>query len=361
MSLVQQCLEGLGGYGLGYGLSAEEIAKYTIDDGAMLINMEAALALDEVFNAEYAVEEAMLQAVVESQQDGVPVEEKMSMGAIGAKIKEKISGAWGKTKDWFAKMKEKMKGWYENTKRVFRSMFSKPADFVKRYQSDIESVNGSEIAASIHIYRYTNIDGYLKELGGTQTMLVDKFMNAIATGIANVNTKDLDMTNDNRDNAEVVESIRKQVVDTLEKKYGTPEKRASTLFAYFRNGAADENGKIVPSSIDMKQQVKYVLDANSTIREIEALQKSVDNTYKKIISQIEVWQHKYSGTGSKTGSEVTAILTKFTSGASAIQVTINDCTNACIAAVKERSGVAFQICKKAMATKHKLDKAAAKN
>lgn len=353
MSLVQQCLENLGTYS-GYALSAEDAAKYTMDNGAVIINMESVIALNEVFDAEYAVEEAMLQAVVAAKHDGVPVEERMTIGSIGATIKEKVSKAWTKTKDWFKKMKDKVKSWYENLKKTFRAMFWKPMDFVKTYRSVIESVDGSAIAANVRIYKFTNIDGYDSILTNVQTTITDKLMRYAEEGISRYG-KEFD-DQDNPDNPDAQESSIKMsnakddVIRSLEKNFGKSEDRAKKLFAYFRNGASSEDDKMIPSNLNMKEWTAYVLDMEKQVNAISAQQKAVDNVYGKFIKKVEEWQNKYEFKGG-----MNQILSLFTSSAATIQSTCNDATNAYIAAVKERASTGYQLCRKAFLYKNKKD------
>ncbi|MCM1218702.1 MAG: hypothetical protein NC548_29795 [Lachnospiraceae bacterium] len=374
MSLVQQCLEAFDGYITGYSMNAADAAKYTMESGALMIEMESIAALDEIYAADFALESEMVHAVAEAKQMGIPVEEGLK--DFGAKIKQKAGEMWQKIKDFFAKMKERVKAWYENVKRVFRSMFGKATDFVKKYKSDIESVNGNDIAADVKIYKYSNIDGYLSTLSGLQTRLTDKLLKEVEEGVRTADTmreagknwaesrrngdpnqaligRDLykDAKSDNETRSLKVSVIREEIEDELKKDFGTPDEKAAKTFAYFRSGAKDESDRAVPSSIDMKLQVKYVLETDKAIKDVENMQKAIDNTYKKIISTVEQWSSKYSN-----ASRISPILTTFTSTASTLQSYMTTRTDGYVSAAKERAGVAFQLCKKAMSYKHKQDK-----
>lgn len=359
MSLVQECLESLSVYSPSseYALPADEAAKYTIDAGATLINMESFAALNDVFDTDFAVEEALLQGVVEAKRCGTPVEEGLK--EFSAKVKEKATNAWTKVKEWFAKMKEKVKAWFENVKRVFRSMFAKPVDFVKRYRTEIESVDSSEFSASVRIYKYTNIDGYDGFLTNQQKSITDQLMKLAEEGISRVGkpVSDPDDPNneDDLDSSVKMSRMRDDIVNRLEKDFGTSETRSKKLFAYFRGNAQSEEDKIVPQKLNMKEWTSYVIDNDKTVRGIEKQQKSVDNVYATFIKKVEEWQGKYS-----SSAGMSKILSSFTASAATIQSTINDATNAYITAAKERASVGYQLSKKALSWKHKESKATEK-
>ena len=129
MSLVQQCLESFGTLDYGHQLSTEEAAKYTIEDGAFLINMESTVALSEMYSLEYEMETAYVESCAEAKELGVPVEE--GIGSALSKVKSKLGDLCKRAKDWFVKMKAKLIGWYNNVKKSIREMFAKPKSIVQ--------------------------------------------------------------------------------------------------------------------------------------------------------------------------------------------------------------------------------------
>lgn len=175
MSLIQECLEAFGAFsGTNRMLSDIDVDKYTVENGAVLINMETAMALNEIYELDYAIECDMVHGIAVAKNHGVPVEE--GLGDAMKSIGDKLSNAWEKVKKFFRELKDKVIGWLENAKEKFKEWRKKVSEFFKRTKGKITiTVDGEDITVTRSDIegKYAEASKNAKELSRTRDDLAN--------------------------------------------------------------------------------------------------------------------------------------------------------------------------------------------
>ncbi|MCM1218701.1 MAG: hypothetical protein NC548_29790 [Lachnospiraceae bacterium] len=396
MSLVQQCLEAFDGYITGYSMNAADAAKYTMESGALMIEMESIAALDEIYAADFALESEMVHAVAEAKQMGIPVEEGLATAAD--KIKDSLAKVWNKVKEWLKKLKDTIFKWFENIKNAIRDMFKKPKEVVESNKSEIDSAkistsgnrttittsSGKSSTAEILTYEYTNIDDYpakqasvFERLSGSIIGAMDEHIKKVTTGAP----KSWAGANETREMAKYYEEqsneLKKQaekVKEAIDKQFGGGDDgrvRHLSEFAYFRNGAIDESKKTAPK-LSMSQYRAIVADSDKIEAGVKSMQQKIDKIFNNCINSVRNWEksatvydtsnivplgdnsnrsgHPIRGYGKPVNTKLSAALSEFTSMVQKLHTCNTERTSAWITASKERAAVAYQICKRAISS-----------
>lgn len=322
-------------------------SSYPSDIGGIIINMEMTAALGEIFNLNYAMEQVSVYEFAKDKGIEVPVSEGVLSNA-----KKALGDFWEKVKEWFAKLKEKIKEWIKNIVRGIEGFLGDHVSFVKKYDALIRSADMTEVAKSIESYTYTNVDDFpaimqqtyqhvcvfivtrtedslnrLKSLNDedTKSALIEKrtviLSKLSALSVANL-CRDLTSKIDTSlDPSSIAES--------------------ETRRAYFRNGVKT-NTKTHPSSINIDNQIAYVLNFETAKKDIKTLGDKIANGCDDFSKRIDVWKREFSDV--KGASDA---LNNMMNSVGLINNVTNLMITEYVSVLKERAATAFQICRKA--------------
>ena len=138
-------------------VSPEYMAKYNHEDAPMLIAIESAEDVNEIFNEGFYAMEALefskAKATMEGASDevleGIVGNLKTKAGNAIKTIKEKLKALW-----------EKVKAFFANTKKLLTAIFGNAAKFAKAHEKELKALklNGFKAEA----FKYTFDKGFDK-------------------------------------------------------------------------------------------------------------------------------------------------------------------------------------------------------
>lgn len=339
------------------GYSIEHGGAYSIEMECALEQVQITQLLSEVATIDHETE-GRLSHVTESYdiesvlESATPVLESAAGNAI-AKVKAFLMKLWGKVKAFFASLIRALDGMTKST-----------ADFVKKYQKQIDGLK--LYGFKYNMYKYTvdssaietayNAD-VITELGLKKA--IGALLTAGGSGSDRLDKIDaaLDNARDNKDN--ILDKARGDLIGKgpLDASDFRDEVRKS-----FRNGE-DETKEV---DVNIQTIIKEVKETSKLTSKINKVQKDSDNFFKdqiKMIDDIEKAINKDNGFdkggvkanySAGTAPKAAAFASFISTGVSSQQAIVNSFISEWHAAVKERDSVYKKVIMKAFS--YKADK-----
>ena len=263
-------------------------------NSASRIAMESTEELHEIFlESFYNVEQAELAAATE----GVALEgsqyEPVAEAAIknaATKIKEFLQKLWGKVKAFFA-----------SVRRYLDAIFMSGADFVKKYQKEIDKMGRLE-DYTFNMYKYDDaaidtvnaVDPEVKAAAILAKFGIDNPESAADDVVKSANMlKDIGASGDTKEYADSTdkelsnENVKKEAVDGITNgKCKDPEEFEKWCFGVFRSGAESAQDK---EDIDIKSVDPYVnvlKSSSKLMKNVNDASSKMDKAYSKAIKVV---------------------------------------------------------------------------
>lgn len=319
----------------------------------MIFNTEmsagASLSMDAVQESKYALGiEGALMHVYENQcnynamMKAVGISEMKYYQENGKELFLNEAGAFGsfitKAKEFFKKVWEKIKGMFKQLFMKINSFVASDKDFVNKYEKDIvrkwASIKKDEF----------NFKGYKFDIDLTDAKKLKDSMKKLKTEINISNTMAPKFT----DNDALQDHIEKEVWDGKERSEYIDDLKEETY-------GSTEKEEL--DNINIRQQLAYIKDTKSNIKDIEAFQAAADAFYKKLISELDKAANKAAkDTENDRSNYIKAIDEQIAINKANSDMTTVSC-GVLIQAVKDRNRQAKAICVKVMGTKVKKESA----
>lgn len=249
---LQSLLFGYSEYGCLESVNPELTARYNCDNGPVLMAMEAADMLHDIYlEAFYDTNDIEISAAME----GVTVLTEAS--GKGSTFKEKIANAWKKIKELFHRFVEWLKGIFGSIWKAIKENLTKAKDFIKNIPSNIKSrLSKLEYEG----FKYTNLENYAKFAAKVDinSKNYKKMSERVAKVVSNADKGKYDVEGSQEEDgthtvksADVFEDIDGELKKSLlevKKMFGIAEDDKSDdvskiLFSYFRGGAKNADAK----------------------------------------------------------------------------------------------------------------------
>lgn len=283
---LQSLLFGYSGeFGCLESVDPELTAKYNCDNGPVLMVMEAAEMLHDIYmEAFYDTNDIEISAAME----GMTVLTEAS--SKGSTFKEKIKNAWGKLKDLFRRFVEWLKGILGSVWGFIKDHCKKAKDFIVGIPSNIKSrLSKLEYEG----FKYTNVDDYSKfaaKVGISSTnfkKLGDK-LGKIAADVSKGkygggSEEGAEPYKENDVDTAMEKELKSSLLD-VKKIFGigentTSDEASKLLFAYFRNGAKDAEAK--------SKQTVSVHDAEAAVNDTEKMLATINKLFTGLQADYE--------------------------------------------------------------------------
>lgn len=253
----------------------ELTAVYNCDEGPVLMALEAADALHEIFmEAFYDTNDIEISAALE----GVSIVNEAT--GKGSSFKDKIKSAWGKLKELFMKFVNWLKGIFSSIVKSIKDHCTKIKNFFKSIPDRLKSVEYEG-------YKYSHVDEYAKFAANVSTS--SKNFTKVADEIyakAKKVTKNLG-EGESVNQAELgkdYDEILKKHMNALKGSFGIKEddaadKVSAALFAFFRSGAKTDSPK-TKQKISINDAKKAVDNSEKNIANIDKMFKNLQASYQ---------------------------------------------------------------------------------
>lgn len=302
----------------------EAVAKYTHENGAVLIAMETAEDIHEIFlegfygleSLEFSHEKATMEGASQDVLESIAGNIKAKAKNTIKMIREKLQSLW-----------EKVKGFAKNVKTYILSVFQNGSKFAKAHQKELKALN-LDSNFTYDVYDYT-IEKGCKEMSDAISTAFDK----VNSSMKRIN--DADKLSEANDNEKRVEA-RKAIYDELIKSsFGgdTEEDSVNTyVWGAVRGGANSTSdkqhlsgnvGKLVDDLINApklttsfdnawKKQNKMFQDAMTQCKALEDVASKHDspnlaqlaNIYYTTVSKLSNLYNKVIGTAKGAVTEM---------------------------------------------------------
>ena len=349
MSLVNALLNG----GT-VGAADVDVTRYG-HSSAPRIAMESAAELHEIFmESFYNVEQAELAAATE----GVALEGSQYEAVAEAAIKNAAT----KIKEFLQKLWAKVKAFFHNIKRYLDSIFMSGADFVKKYQKEIDKMGKLE-DYTVKMYNYdddeidsvveVNVEDTANELLKGYGLSIDKAKDDMLSKAEKETIEspnDLDM-----------EKLRDDIATKLSggkcKEYDEFEK---WCFGAFRNGAEgsdDKEDRDINGS-DVERFAKILAGSKKLASKVDSMASKTDSAYSKAVKVVGDCEKALDKVkDNKNAVNLSKTMRQYSTTISTCQSMVNTKFNAWKAVIKERDSVYKQVIMGAFSNAKKTAKA----
>ena len=319
----------------------ELTARYNCDNGPVLMAMEAAEMLHDIYmEAFYDTNDIEISAAME----GVTVLTEAS--DKGKSFKEKIKGAWKKLAELFKRFVAWLRGILSSILKSIKEHCKKAKEFVTGIPSNIKSrISKLEYEG----FKYTNLDSYPKfaakvDIGSKNfKKLSDKLAKATVDVISGKGGND-DYNDD--DLNEALEKELKSSLQDVKKPFGISEDASSddtttALFGYFRNGAKNADAK-TKQSISFHEAESVVADTEKTLSVINKMFTGLQADYEYQANVCEAQEKRLNS--SEIGdvrilSALVNVQRKIATYSNQMNSFVSTVTNAWKTAITERNNV----------------------
>lgn len=320
--------------GMGYSsLPANVSARYTAEDGAMLIAQESAMELYEIFSTDFiAMEEMELQSY-RATMEGVTME------GVADNIKSKIKSAFNKIVEYLKKLRDKVLSFLANVRRHLDAIFMDGTAFVKKYEKDLmklKNLAGYEKDG----FNYT-IDEYIDSI-------VDKYKSQAEKETAEYKSK-VDNLGSGNDLTDGVAKVRKEYYETqlktfLEKNHHGAEELsevAEKWWSKLRDNAADKDSTTSIKCSNLAPFIKALKDSRNNLKLVVKADAAVKDVYGKAIKAVNEAASKADKKGNVNDASIARAYTGYISG---IQSATNIALSQMYKAMIEREKFYKKVC-----------------
>ena len=254
-------------------VSPEYMAKYNHEDAPMLIAIESAEDINEIFNEGFYAMEALefskAKATMEGASDevleGIVGNLKTKAGNAIKTIKEKLKALW-----------EKVKAFFANTKKLLTAIFGNAAKFAKAHEKELKALklNGFKAEA----FKYTFDKGFDK------SKVIESAAERIGS-LADKATKDTTALGNKTESG-----VREEYSDLIKASFGGSEDESSIsdfIWGSFRNGAKSTADKITVQGGDFSGIVDALIGSPKLMNDFESNWKAMDKIFKNAITKCQ--------------------------------------------------------------------------
>ena len=266
MSLAAM-LNGQGATGLFEGVSEEAMAKYSIENGPVVMAMECAELLNTAFmEGFYAVNDVEISAVVEGYQSVTESSEKMN------KIREHVKNAGKAIAEVFRKMAGAVRGFFANIGKKIRERALASDKF-------FNSLPGSIKTITYEGYDFKGLDEIRDVLyKTTPSNMLDscKEMGDVVTG------KDI-----TEEDLEKIKAAHTEIFADLRKSFNIDDNTSLSdgFWSYFRSGATKD--QIKECKIAVSEVKKLTKSGDKLAKNMDEVSKAIEKDYLNYASECE--------------------------------------------------------------------------
>lgn len=269
--------------------SAKLSRHYDHDNGAALIAMESAEALNAIFEDVFYTPNT---CTITAAMEGVAVEESSQAAIMEAALK----GAFAKIKQFFIDLKEKVKEFLHNIKRYLLGVFGNDEKWIKQYEKDLNALSASDLKDyKIKMYNYTIVKALdAAELSASAESLInsmDGMINRIKTLGSGKSGDDGDFDEEIKD---IQEKAYKAFLKDICGKDVDEDEVDKELWSMMRDGADNENDK---DDVDVAgKKSTFIAALKSSTKDAAAYDKCIsktDSMYQKAIKVVDKAQKDF--------------------------------------------------------------------
>lgn len=322
-----------------YSGSSRLSRHYDHENGAGLIAMESAEALNAIFEAQfYTPNSCTIQAALEGYSS---VEESSTQAAI---MEAAFKSAFEKIKQFFIDLKDKVKDFLHNIKRYLTGIFGNDEKWVKTYEKELKALKASDLKDyKVKMYNYT-IDAALSKVD--LAAAADKLMAKVDGRIKEIERASIGQKPDTVDEESFQNDAEAEYLaflkDELVGKSVDADELDKALWSRMRDDADGEGDKEeVQVASKMTTMIDALKNSSKTISAYDTMISKTESMYQKAIKLVDKTEKGFK-VNEKTGNEgavqhASAGLRVYSSTLSKMQSAHNKLNNAAKSALVERN------------------------
>lgn len=347
MSNIAQLI--MEGATIGASVTRENLSKYGHENGATLIAMESAEALQQIFEAEFYVPNTC--SITAALEGATSVEESTQAEVMEASIKD----AFTKIKEFFIELKDKVVAFLHNIKRYLLGIFGNDVKWVNTYEKELKAIKSENLKDyEIKMYNYidlekevsTAIDDVERIAGDAESTTRAYITEFNKMGVGMKGSSDEEMMDTVEKCKETLDSKIPEALGALIGKSKVDiDEYDKELWSYFRSGAeSDADMDDVKVSGNITKFIDTIKNSEKNLSNWDKAATKADKTYKKMIKLVDDAAKKADGAsdlgkngGTKYTAKVAEILRHYSSYVSKIQGYENKFYSAGKSAMVERN------------------------
>ena len=359
------------------GSSANLTHSYDHEDGAGLIAMESAVALRDIYEAQFYIPNT---CEIEAAFEGASCVEESSYASI---MEGAFKNAIERIKEFFVKLKDKVLEFLHNIKRFLSGVFQSAEKWVKTYEKELNNIKNDLKDYEIQGFKY---DIKIKKVMDKGVIGYDKIIqmaeykvNSVLKTDASTSDKKISKLDEKNSEDDLVEEYKKVYTTYVKNLIGKSDidddEIDETIWKLMRSGASSKNDT---ERISVSSIFSTAIDAlKNSVKEVDEFDDVIKNTrtqYDDALKFLNKTESKFKDisdeggkvTNPKSGKEqswsstkasyISKQLSAFSSITSKMQTLANKYTSAAKVALQERNRMYYSALKGAFAYARKNTK-----